>query len=149
MKLLYNTTTQELGAYNRGDDEDASALSSEYLIMTVTRDDVPEFDPLTQQLSGTETIDTEARTVHYGWQVEALPPTVKVWPSKAEFWAEFTAPEKAAIITSSDIGIRLLDKELTMWTATVRADDARILAGLTALTAAGILTTERSTAILS
>lgn len=74
---------------------------------------------------------------------------VKVWPSKTEFWAEFTAPEKAAIITSSDIGIRLLDKELTMWTATVRADDARILAGLAALTAAGILTTERSTAILS
>ena len=149
MKLLYNTTTHELVRYPRGDDAAVSGLSSEYLTMSVTRDDAPEFDPLTQQLSGTETIDTEARTVHYGWQVEALPPTVKAWPSKAEFWAEFTDAEKAEIITSSDIGIKMLDKELTMWTATVRADDARILAGLAALTAAGILTTERSTAILS
>ena len=74
---------------------------------------------------------------------------VKIWPSKSEFWSEFSTAEKAAIISSSDIGIRLLDKELTMWTATVRADDARILAGLAALTAASILTTERSTAILS
>ena len=149
MKLLYNATTQEISRYPRGDDEAVSGLSSEYLTMTVTRDDAPEFDPLTQRLTGTETIDADARTVHYGWQVEALPPTVKVWPSKAEFWAEFGDTEKAAIITSSDIGIRMLDKELTMWTATVRADDARILAGLAALTSAGILTTERSTAILS
>jgi hypothetical protein len=149
MKLLYNTTTQELVRYPRGDDDAVSGLSTEYLTMTVTRDDAPECDPLTQRLSGTETIDTEARTVHYGWQVEALPPAVKTWPSKAEFWAEFSDEEKAAIITSANIGIRMLDKELTMWTATVRADDTRILAGLSALTSAGILTTERSTAILS
>ena len=149
MKLLYNTTTQELVRYPRGDDDAVSGLSSEYLTMAVTRDDAPEFDPLTQQLSGTETIDTEACTVHYGWQVESLPPAVKAWPSKAEFWAEFTDAEKASIITSNTIGIKMLDKELTMWTATVRADDARILAGLSALTSAGILTTARSTAILS
>ena len=48
-----------------------------------------------------ETIDTEACTVHYGWQVESLPPAVKAWPSKAEFWAEFTDAEKASIITSN------------------------------------------------
>lgn len=149
MKLLYNTTTQELVRYPRSDDEAVSGLSSEYLTMTVTRDDAPEFDPSTHRLAGTEVIETEARTVHYGWQVEALPPTVKSWPSKSEFWAEFTQEEKAGIITSTNIGIRMLDKELTMWTTTVRADDARILAGLSALTAAGILTTERSTAILS
>jgi hypothetical protein len=149
MKLLYNPTTQEISRYPRGDDEAVSGLSTQYLTMTVTRDDAPEFDPLTQRLTGTETIDADACTVHYGWQVEALPPTVKAWPSKAEFWAEFTTEEKAGIITSSDIRIKMLDKELTMWTATVRADDARILAGLAALTSAGILTTERSTAILS
>jgi hypothetical protein len=87
--------------------------------------------------------------VHYGWQVEALPPTVKAWPSKAEFWAEFTNEEKAGIITSANIGIRMLDKELTMWTSTVRADDERILDGLAALTALGILSPERQAAILS
>jgi len=149
MRLLYNTLTERLQPYPRDDDEDVVGLSPEYLGMSVTRDDAPEFDPLTQRLVGTETIDTEARTVHYGWQFAALPPTVKAWPSKTEFWAEFTQEEKAGIITSSNIGIRMLDKELTMWTAAVRADDARILAGLSALTAAGILTTERSTAILS
>lgn len=149
MKLLYNTTTHELVRYPRSDDAAVSGLSSEYLTMTVTRDDAPEFDPLTQRLAGTETIDTEARTVHYGWQVEALPPAVKSWPSKSEFWAEFTQEEKAGIITSANIGIRMLDKELTMWTATVRADDERIIDGLTALASAGIISGARKTAILA
>lgn len=149
MKLLYNTTTQELVRYPRGDDDAVSGLSSEYLTMSVARDDAPEFDPSTHRLSGTETIDTEAQTVHYGWQVEALPPAVKAWPSKAEFWAEFTQEEKAGIITSSNIGIRMLDKELTMWTATVRADDQRIIDGLTALASAGIISGARKTAILT
>ena len=149
MKLLYNTTTQELVRYPRSDDEAVAGLSSEYLTMSVTRDDAPEFDPLTQQLSGTETIDTEACTVHYGWQVESLPPAVKSWPSKAEFWAEFTNEEKAGIITSTNIGIKMLDKELTMWTATVRADDQRIIDGLTALASAGIISGARKTAILT
>lgn len=149
MKLLYNTITRELVRYPRGDDDAVSGLSTEYLTMTVTRDDAPECDPLTQRLSGTETIDTEARTVHYGWQVEALPPAVKSWPSKAEFWAEFSDEEKAAIITSTNIGIRMLDKELTMWTATVRADDQRIIDGLTALASAGIISGARKTEILA
>lgn len=74
---------------------------------------------------------------------------VKVWPSKTEFWAEFTQDEKAAIITSANIGIRMLDKELTMWTATVRADDQRIIDGLTALASAGIISGARKTAILT
>lgn len=74
---------------------------------------------------------------------------VKAWPSKAEFWAEFSATEKAGIITSADIGIRMLDKELTMWTATVRADDQRIIDGLTALASAGIISGARKTSILA
>jgi hypothetical protein len=74
---------------------------------------------------------------------------VKVWPSKAEFWAEFTNEEKAGIITSANIGIRMLDKELTMWTSTVRADDQRIIDGLTALASAGIISGARKTEILA
>ena len=96
-------------------------------------------------LDAPETKPTEAELDAAWAQISS----VKVWPSKAEFWAEFTNEEKAGIITSTDIGIKMLDKELTMWTTTVRADDARILAWFAALTAAGILTTERSTAILS
>jgi hypothetical protein len=149
MKLLYNTTTQELCAYPRSDDEAVTGLAAEYLTMTVTRDDAPELDdPLTQRLVGTETIDADACTVHYGWQIEALPPTVKVWPSKAEFWAEFTTQEKAGIITNANLGIRMLDKELTMWTASVRADDQRIIDGLSGLVSAGIISEERKAQIL-
>jgi hypothetical protein len=74
--------------------------------------------------------------------------SVKIWPSKAEFWAEFSAVEKEGIITSSDIGIKMLDKELTMWSALIRADDPRIVAGVSALITMGILTQARATAIL-
>jgi hypothetical protein len=43
----------------------------------------------------------------------------------------------------------MLDKELTMWTATVRADDQRIIDGLTALASAGIISGARKTEILT
>ena len=149
MRLLYNTVTQAVSQYPRSDDEDIVGLSAEYLAMTVTHDETPAYNPVTQLLARVETIDVPARTIHYSWTITDLPPAVKVWPTKSEFWAELTDTEKAGIITCPDVGIKLLDKELTMWTATVRADDARILAGLTALVTAGILSESRKTEILS
>ena len=76
-------------------------------------------------------------------------PSVKTWPSKAEFWAEFTTAEKLAILDSTIPGIRLLDKELTMWSGQVMSDDGRIEEGLSALVAVGILTAARKTEILA
>jgi hypothetical protein len=96
-------------------------------------------------LDAPETKPTESELAEAWEQISS----VKSWPSKAEFWAEFTNDEKAGIITSANIGIRMLDKELTMWTATVRADDQRIIDGLTALASAGIISGARKTAILT
>ena len=70
-------------------------------------------------------------------------PSGKSWPSKAEFWAEFTEDEKIGILTGPLRSVRLLDKELTMWTGSIRATDPRIVGGLAALETAGILTHAR------
>jgi len=75
--------------------------------------------------------------------------SAKTWPTKTEFWAEFTDAEKLAILDSTIPQIRLLDKELTMWSGSIASTDARIIGGMSALVTAGILTEARSTAILS
>lgn len=75
--------------------------------------------------------------------------SAKTWPTKTEFWAEFTDAEKLSILDSTIPQIRLLDKELTMWSGSIVSTDSRIIAGMAALVTAGILTEARSTAILS
>lgn len=75
--------------------------------------------------------------------------SVKRWPSKAEFWAEFTDTEKAAILTSDDIDVKMLDKELTMWSGVIIATDSRVVAGLDKLTQLNIITESRRTEILA
>ena len=75
--------------------------------------------------------------------------TVKEWPSKAEFWGKFTTAEKLAIITSDDLSIKMLDKELTMWSGIILANDARVVAGLDKLVELEIITEARRTEIIS
>jgi len=75
--------------------------------------------------------------------------SAKTWPTKTEFWAEFTDAEKLSILDSTIPQIRLLDKELTMWSGSIVSTDSRIIAGMAALVTAGILTEARSTAILN
>lgn len=76
-------------------------------------------------------------------------PAGKSWPSKAEFWAEFTDAEKVAILTSTDLSVRILDKELTMWTGIVLASDSRIIAGLDKLVELDIITEARKEEIVT
>lgn len=73
----------------------------------------------------------------------------KVWPSSADFWADFTDTEKLAILASTIAGIVLLREELRLWTGEVWSDDAKVEAGLNGLVAVGILTTERKATILT
>ena len=73
----------------------------------------------------------------------------KSWSSKAEFWAEFTDTEKAAIITSEDIGVKMLDKELTMWSGVIIATDSRVVAGLDKLVELDIITEARKDEIIT
>lgn len=73
----------------------------------------------------------------------------KSWPSKAEFWTEFTDTEKAAIITSENIGVKMLDKELTMWSGVIIATDSRVVAGLDKLVELDIITEARKEEIVT
>jgi hypothetical protein len=73
----------------------------------------------------------------------------KVWPSSADFWANFTDAEKLAILASTIAGIILLREELRLWTGEVWSDDSRVQAGLNGLVAVGILTNDRKQAILT
>jgi hypothetical protein len=73
----------------------------------------------------------------------------KIWPDKSRFWNEFTADEKAAILTSEHSGIKVLWSDLTMWPSEVWSDDSRIQQGLSGLVAVGILTESRKTEIFA
>lgn len=73
----------------------------------------------------------------------------KSWPSRAEFWGEFTPAEKFAIVDSTIPEIRLLDKELTMSSSSIVSTNPQIIDGMTALVTVGILTEARKVAIIT
>jgi hypothetical protein len=75
-------------------------------------------------------------------------PDRKIWPTVADFWAEFSETEQIAIIDSDIPGIRLLDRQLLVWRGEVWSDDERVQQGLGGLVAVGILTAERREEIL-
>lgn len=68
---------------------------------------------------------------------------VKIWPNTEYFIAEFTPEELAAIALSVHPTIAAMRLLLSAWHSTVRTDDARVIAGLDALQAEGIITNER------
>jgi hypothetical protein len=76
MKLIYNTITETLLPWPRIDDEPVIGLEPHLLEMTVIQEDEPTYDPVTEVLEQTQTIDTEAKTVTRGWNVVDLPPTL-------------------------------------------------------------------------
>ena len=75
--------------------------------------------------------------------------TRKTWPTKAEFWNEFSPAEQLAIMGSTEPAIRILDRQLLVWPGEVWSDDPRVTGGLDALVAAEILTLERKAEILA
>jgi hypothetical protein len=76
MKLIYNTITETLLPWPRIDDEPVIGLEPHLLEMTVIQEDEPTYDPVTEVLEQTQTIDTEAKTVTRGWNVVDLSPTL-------------------------------------------------------------------------
>jgi len=73
----------------------------------------------------------------------------KIWPNSAAFLGEFTLPELAAIELSLDPTIAALRLLLASWPADIYSDDPRIVGGLSALVAAGIITEARRGEILA
>jgi hypothetical protein len=73
----------------------------------------------------------------------------KIWPTVADFWSEFLAPEKLAIAISTHEGVILLREELRMWRGEIWSDSPHVTDGLAGLVALGILTQQRQTEILT
>ncbi len=87
MKLLYDLTSDTLSPYPRDDDGPVIGLDPRYVEMDVLQESQPEYDPATQRLEPTETIDTQARTVTRGWTVVDLPPPPPPSPDYAGFYS--------------------------------------------------------------
>jgi hypothetical protein len=144
MKILFHIPTETLTSYPRADDEPVVGLDPEYDIFDLVQELQPIFDPATQYLTPTETIDVPTKTVTRGWQIHDIPiPTTKIWANVQEFMAVFTMAEKAAIALSVDPTIAALRLELSTWLSEVHADDVRVVLGLDKLVELGIIAQAR------
>lgn len=74
MKLLYNTSTQQLQPYPRGDDESVVGLDPMYEVYGVIQEDQPVYDPAVNHLEAVETIFHATKTVSRGWAIIANTP---------------------------------------------------------------------------
>ena len=77
MKLLYNTLTERLQPYPRGDNEDLVGLSAEYLIMQVVNAAQPAFDAETEIIVPAQITDTATKTVTNGWEIKPKPAPIQ------------------------------------------------------------------------
>lgn len=73
----------------------------------------------------------------------------KIWPTVADFYAEFTSTEKYLIQSSTIPAIVVARGDLAMWRGDVWSDNADVLAGLDAMVKAKILTAARRAEILA
>ena len=73
----------------------------------------------------------------------------KTWPNAAMFLAEFSMPELASIELSLDPTIAALRLLLASWPADIYSDDTRIIGGISALVAAGIIDEARRAEIVA
>lgn len=73
--------------------------------------------------------------------------TVKWWPGKREFDAEFSDAETYQLEVSTDPTLIVLRGRLNRWEGEIRADDSRVQSGLAKMVEVGILTTYRKAAI--
>jgi hypothetical protein len=146
MKILFHTLTQTLVPYPRNDDEPVVGLDPDYEIFDVIQQSEPAYNPATQYLSTTESIDTTSKTVTRGWQIIDLP-DYKIWANAQDFMAEFTTPEKADIAMSIDPTIATLRLELSTWFSEVYSNDYRVVSGLNKLVQLGIISEARKVEI--
>ncbi|MEB3209663.1 MAG: hypothetical protein VKK63_12220, partial [Synechococcus sp.] len=100
MKLIYDTTNNTLLPWPRIDDEPVIGLAPHLLEVTVIQEPQPPFNPATERLEKTETIDTATSTATRGWSVIAVSPPA------------FTAEEWVAQFLSSTQLIALADLRL-------------------------------------
>ncbi len=76
--VLLDTETGLIRDYPRRDEEPVEGLDARYEVLRIVREPAPEYDPATQSISETRTIDRDAAEWHWGWLVELLPPVAPV-----------------------------------------------------------------------
>ena len=96
--------------------------------------DPPPHDPLTH---------LPPVWVDGAWVIDPLPPAFRRWSGAAEFLSEFTPQEAIALRDSTNPVIARLTMILLAWPGEVWATDQRIVQGMAALVAEGILTQAR------
>ena len=94
-----------------------------------------------------------AAAINEAWaEIEAAQALIdarKIWPTVADFYAEFTPTEKYLIQSSTIPAIVVARGDLAMWRGDVWSDNADVLAGLDAMVKAKILTAARRAEILA
>ena len=73
MKILYDTTTETLAPYPRGDDDPVVGLDPRYLVLELSTAEPPQHNEQTHMLQPTETIDLDTLQCVRGWAVVERP----------------------------------------------------------------------------
>jgi len=84
--VLFDTETGLIRDYPRADDEPVVGLDPRYEVLRIVRDEQPDYNPTTQRIRETRTVDRDAGEWRWSWSVEDLPPV----PPAAD-WGTFKA----------------------------------------------------------
>jgi hypothetical protein len=147
MKILFHIPTETLISYPRNDDEPVIGLDPEYDVFEIIQEDEPAFDPSTQWIEATQSIDKDLKIVNRGWIVNNFP-SFKVWVNAQAFMAEFTMAEKSEIALSNDPTIAALRLDLSTWFSEMHSNSEPVVIGLDKLVELGIISQQRMSEII-
>jgi len=122
------------------------------LIVELTK--IPQPDPIPGKIAEPIIVWTETSCTR-DWEIRDMTPSEladtirEVWPNTQAFLAEFSLAEMAGIGLSTDPTIAALRLMLSVWAGQIYSDDPRVVTGIDAIEAAGILTAERAAQILT
>jgi hypothetical protein len=100
--VIWNSATDEIRGYPRSDAEPVVGLEQPPLFaLQVVREPEPEYDSATQQLLPTRTVNPEALTWTWGWDVQDLPPPPPPPPDYRGFYEGLLASQVyGAVVTT-------------------------------------------------
>ncbi len=115
---------------------------------------LPRPDTATGQTADPVLVWTDT-SVTRDWEVRDMTPAEladslrKTWATSQDFLAEFTMAEIGGIGVSQDPTVAALRLVLSTWVGQIYSDDERVIMGLDAIQASGIITAERRAQIFS
>jgi hypothetical protein len=152
---IYHLLEEKVLPYPRADQEPIVGLADGLIVLNEVTQAPPDFDADTQRLGKTQVVDVVAKTLTHGWDIinitddELAARTRKTWMTSADFIAEFTLDELAAVQLSTNAIIAALRLILAAWSKPVWSDDPRIQLGLSTMVSENLITAERSAEILA